>query len=121
MLKKIASSQLKNCVKNVPKFHYNFNYKDGDDRVSFVNKDNNNNVEQTIHSAFFNQKTAGLKRELNGMEGTIKSWHEDFKRKHGRKPNLQDMQKDPEVGSMVKQLRAQKDLISNSIQRWRFN
>mgnify|MGYP006933347368 CR=1 FL=1 len=74
-----------------------------------------------LHSLYYDATAAGLKRELNTMESSIKSWQEEFKQKHGRKPTLEDMRNDPEIGAIVSQLRGQKASISDAIRRHRFH
>ena len=103
-----------------PRFNYSFRYKEGEDRVTFTSA-TQENLEQDLHQAFYNPKTASLKRELDKMEGNIKSWHQEFKKKHGRKPNLEDMRQDPSIGLYVTKLSSQKQMMRDSVQRWRLN
>jgi hypothetical protein len=79
-----------------------------------VNKETNVNP-------FFNPQTASLRRELEAMQSEIKTWQAQFKSKHGRKPTLEEMNRDNEIGPILKSLENQKNAIKTSIQRFIIN
>jgi hypothetical protein len=70
---------------------------------------------------YYNPRAVGLKKELEGMQVEIKEWQNNFKKKNGRKPTLEEMRQDPSVGPLILSLDAQKNAIKASIQRFRFN
>jgi len=87
---------------------------------SFAQQIREENQNQSVNP-FFNPTAAGMKTELNGMQETIREWQANFKKKHGRKPNLEEMREDPTVGPLFESIDRQKKAITSTLQRWRFN
>jgi hypothetical protein len=70
---------------------------------------------------YFNPAAASMKKNLDAMQDEIKTWQNNFKTKNGRKPTLEEMQKDPEIAEILKNLDNQKKSIQAAIQRFRIN
>lgn len=70
---------------------------------------------------FYNERAAGIKKNLDGMSYSLKNWQEDFKKKYNRKPTLDDMQKDPNISSLISSMKTEKKVLKSTIQRFRIN
>lgn len=69
---------------------------------------------------YFNANAAQAKKELDGMASSMKDWQDDFKRKHGRKPTLQEMRDDPTASQLMADVKStRKDLKSSIVNRFR--
>jgi hypothetical protein len=88
----------------------------GNDKTNFKEM-----IEESNNNPFYNSAAANLKKELNNMQEEIKTWQNDFKKKNGRKPTLEEMQKDPEVSQILKNLDNQRKSIQAATQRFRIN
>ena len=70
---------------------------------------------------FYNPAAAGIKKEMTIMQESIKQWQAEFKTKHGRKPTLDEMRKDPTVGPTINSIEKQKNALKSTVQRFRIN
>jgi hypothetical protein len=105
-----------------PTVAYNFGsgWDDGG-KISWTKKMSEESATNEYTNPFYNPKAAGLKKELTMMQESIKNWQETFKRKNGRKPTLEEMKKDPEIGPILQGLDKQRQAIQATIQRFRIN
>ena len=90
-------------------------------KISWTQKLNEESVTNENLNPYYNPKAVGLKKELTTMQEQIKNWQADFKNKNGRKPTLDEMRKDPSVGPVIEGIERQKQAISSTINRFRFN
>jgi hypothetical protein len=105
-----------------PMSSYNFSSGWGDgDKISWTKKMNEDSHTNEYTNPFFNPKAAGLRKELSMMQESVKEWQEKFKKKHGRKPTLEEMKKDADIGPIIQSLDKQRQAISASVQRFRIN
>ena len=104
MLKKVFTSYTRSFMAPTRSFYF-----------SSDNKGDSKNTQDEIHRIYSNPMAAGLKKDLNDTESTIKIWQESFKAKHGRKPTMEEMKRDPEIGHLVSGLREQKQGLKSSL------
>ena len=89
-----------------------------EENISFTEMMMNNSSDI---NPFFNQKTAYLKKEFDSMKEQIKDWQSDFKIKYKRKPTLEEMMRDKDIGPIIKSLDDQKKALKASIYKYRIN
>lgn len=70
---------------------------------------------------FFNERAAGIKKNIDSMSHSLKDWQENFKKKHNRRPTLEDMQNDPSISGLISLMKSEKNLLKSTIQRFRIN
>lgn len=75
--------------------------------------------DEVVTNPYFNPTAAGLKRELGDTQDAIKEWQAAFKHKHGRKPTMEEMKRDPTIGNMLGGMNDQKKAISDSLRKMR--
>ena len=89
----------KSCIQ--PTYLSSFSFCDG--KFNFKREE-----EMQKANPFFNPMAANIKADIDYMSGSIKSWHADFKKQHNRKPTLDEMREDPDVGPQIKAIERQK-------------
>jgi len=104
----------------VPKRYFGYGQYSEDSKMSFTQQIREEAQNQGVNP-FYNPTAAGMKAELNGMQETIREWQANFKKKHNRKPNLEEMRQDPTVGPLFESMERQKKTITATLQRWRIN
>ena len=76
---------------------------------------------ETTTSPFFNEKAAYIKKNIDNMGISLKDWQTEFKKKHNRKPTLDDMKNDPRVAGLMGSMQNEKNALKSTIQRFRIN
>lgn len=91
------------------------------EKTSFLKMMSEETTSQSVQNPFFNEKAAFIKKNIDNMGISLKEWQEEFKKKHNRKPTLEDMQKDPQISGIIGSMKNEKKLLKSTIQRFRIN
>jgi hypothetical protein len=121
---------LRNFYKSLPRLSYtSFRFSnpsyhfssEGDDKISWAKKIKEEGESAETPNPFFNPQAALLKSQMNQMQQQIKEWQEVFKKKHGRKPTLDEMKSDHVLGPIFSSLEKQRHALKATIQRFHIN
>ena len=124
MLKNIEFSKRlfqKKQIYNMKIFRFVSGFGDSEERISWTKVINDKSATNEHNNPFFNPVSAGLRKELLGMQDQIKEWQVTFKNKNGRKPTLTEMKEDPDIGPLIMSIEKQKKAIYTSVNRFRIN
>jgi len=88
-------------------------------RVFYLFSTGGQNQDPSASNPFFNPQAAAVKKGMNEGESKIKEWQERFKAKHGRKPTMEEMKRDPDIGPILAERDAQKQLLRETIRAGR--
>ena len=99
-----------------PLFRLNFS-----EKTSFLKMMSEEKVSESTPNPFFNEKAAHIKQNIDNMGLSLKDWQAEFKKKHNRKPTLDDMKKDPQIANLMGSMKSEKQSLKSTIQRFRIN
>ena len=123
MLRKIfsAESLCKNKLLRPYAFPtFSTNWQDSD-KISWTKTMNKESTADDNTNSFYNPVTADLNKKLVGVQGQIKDWQLNFKKKTGRKPTLEDMRADVTIKPLIDSIEKQKQAMRLSINKYRIN
>lgn len=84
-----------------------------------LNNGGNNPKKDEPYNPYYNPTASGMKSELNEMSDKVQQWQHEFKKKHGRKPTLEEMKSDPAVSGVLGGIDKQKNAIVNELRKFR--